>query len=118
GLPCNDPRERKCRNRKRGRFLWRMMIALRRRRMWASAARNALVASSVHRAGIGFEKATQSLRVNPVKPQIEAAGKLNALRTAFEVGVKTPQIARQFGLSQADLRKASASNGRRTPTNG
>jgi tripartite-type tricarboxylate transporter receptor subunit TctC len=42
------PRERKCRNKKRGRFLWRMMIALRRRRMWASTARNSLVVSSVH----------------------------------------------------------------------
>jgi hypothetical protein len=42
------PRERKCRNRKRGRFLWRMMIALRRRRMWASIARSPLAASAVH----------------------------------------------------------------------
>jgi hypothetical protein len=43
-------RQRLCRSRPpmalRGRFLWRMMIALRRRRMWASAARNALVAEA------------------------------------------------------------------------
>jgi len=51
----------------------------------------------------------------PGKPQIEAAvvhltpGKLNAVRAAFNAGVKPPQIARQFGLSQSDVRKALAS---------
>jgi hypothetical protein len=36
-------------------------------------------------------------------------GKLNAIRAAFKVGVKPAQIARQFGLSQSDVRKALAS---------
>jgi hypothetical protein len=50
----------------------------------------------------------------PDKPQIEAAavhltpGKLNAVRAAFKAGVKPSQIARQFGLSQSDVRKALA----------
>ena len=35
-------------------------------------------------------------------------GKLNAVRAAFKVGVKPSRIARQFGLSQADVRKALA----------
>jgi hypothetical protein len=49
------------------------------------------------------------------KPQIEVVavhltpGKLNAVRAAFKVGVKPSQIARQFGLSQSDVRKALAS---------
>ena len=58
----------------------------------------------------------------PDKPRIEAAvahltpGKLNVVRGAFKVGVKPSQIARQFGLSQSDVRKALASDGsRRAP---
>jgi hypothetical protein len=35
-------------------------------------------------------------------------GKLNAVRAAFKVGVKPSQIARQFGLSQSDVRQALA----------
>jgi hypothetical protein len=48
------------------------------------------------------------------KPRIETAvlhltpGKLNAVRAAFKAGVKPSQIARQFGLSQVDVRKALA----------
>jgi hypothetical protein len=33
------------------------------------------------------------------------SGKLNAIRAAFKAGVKPSQIARQFGISQADVRK-------------
>jgi hypothetical protein len=63
--------------------------------------------------------------VTPDKPQIEAAavhltpGKLNAVRAAFKAGVKPSQIARLFGLSQSDVRKALASDAsRRTPDRG
>jgi hypothetical protein len=40
-------------------------------------------------------------------------GKLNAVRAAFKAGVKPSQIARQFGLSQSDVRKALASDASR-----
>jgi DNA invertase Pin-like site-specific DNA recombinase len=40
-------------------------------------------------------------------------GKLNAVRAAFKAGVKPLQIARQFGLSQSDVRKALASDASR-----
>jgi hypothetical protein len=33
---------------------------------------------------------------------------LNAVRTAFKAGVEPSRIARQFGLSQFDVRKALA----------
>jgi hypothetical protein len=33
-------------------------------------------------------------------------GKLNAVRAAFKAGVKPSVIARQFGISQSDVRKA------------
>jgi predicted DNA-binding protein (UPF0251 family) len=53
------------------------------------------------------------------KPRTEAAvvhltpRKMNAVRAAFKVGVKPSQIARQFGLSQSDVRKALASDASR-----
>jgi hypothetical protein len=55
----------------------------------------------------------------PDKRRIEAVavhltpGKLNAVRAAFKVGVKPARIARQFGLSQSDVRKALASDASR-----
>jgi hypothetical protein len=36
-------------------------------------------------------------------------GKLNAVRAAFRAGVTPSRIARQFGISQSDVRKALAS---------
>ena len=41
------------------------------------------------------------------------AGKLNAVLAAFKAGVKPPAIARQFGISQSDVRKALAQGKRR-----
>jgi hypothetical protein len=38
-----------------------------------------------------------------------SVGKLNAVRAAFKAGLKPSQIARQFRLSQADVRNALAS---------
>ena len=40
-------------------------------------------------------------------------GKLNAARAAFKAGVKPSAIARQFGISQSDVRKALAQGMRR-----
>jgi hypothetical protein len=37
-------------------------------------------------------------------------GKLNAVRAAFKAGVTPSRIARQFGISQSDVRKALAGN--------
>jgi hypothetical protein len=46
-----------------------------------------------------------------------ALGKLNAVRAAFKAGVPPSQIARQFGISQSDVRKALAGDAsRRTPS--
>jgi transposase-like protein len=57
------------------------------------------------------------------KRQVEAVavpltqGKLNAVRAAFKAGISPSKIARQFGLSQSDVRKALASDGsRRIPS--
>jgi hypothetical protein len=46
--------------------------------------------------------------------QVEAAtlsltrGQINAVRAVFKAGIKPSRIARQFGLSQSDVRKALA----------
>jgi DNA-binding NarL/FixJ family response regulator len=40
-------------------------------------------------------------------------GKLNAVRAAFKAGVTPSRIARQFGISQSDVRKALASEMRK-----
>jgi hypothetical protein len=40
-------------------------------------------------------------------------GKLNAVRAAFKAGVKPSAIARQFGLSRSEVRKALAAERRR-----
>jgi hypothetical protein len=42
-----------------------------------------------------------------------AQGKLNAVRAAFKAGVKPSLIARQFGISQSDVRKALAGDKKR-----
>jgi len=39
-------------------------------------------------------------------------GKLNAVRAAFKAGVKPSAIARQFGISRSDVRKALAQDTR------
>ena len=39
-----------------------------------------------------------------------ALGKLNAVRAAFKAGVTPSRIARQFGVSQSDVRRALASD--------
>jgi hypothetical protein len=48
-------------------------------------------------------------RIKEVAPPL-ALGKLNAVRAAFKAGVRPSRIARQFGVSQSDVRKALASD--------
>jgi hypothetical protein len=42
-----------------------------------------------------------------------AQGKLNAVRAAFKAGVTPSRIARQFGVSLSDVRKALANDGKK-----
>jgi hypothetical protein len=50
-----------------------------------------------------------AFREKPSKAPSLPQGKLNAVRAAFKAGVKPSQIARQFGISQSDVRKTLAS---------
>jgi hypothetical protein len=53
---------------------------------------------------------------SPRKGRVESVavpltqGKVNAVRAAFKAGVTPSRIARQFGISQSDVRKALASD--------
>jgi hypothetical protein len=48
-------------------------------------------------------------RTKEVAPPL-AQGKLNAVRATFKAGVRPSRIAREFGISQADVRRALASD--------
>jgi predicted DNA-binding protein (UPF0251 family) len=54
------------------------------------------------------EKTTSRKQIN-IAEVILSTGKLNAVRAAFKAGVTPSRIARQFGISQANVRKALAS---------
>ena len=82
------------------------------------------VTTEAERRGRRPPSPAKEKRVADAKPQRrqEAAeyggvslttGKLNAVRAAFKAGVKPSAIARQFGISQSDVRKALAQGMRR-----
>jgi hypothetical protein len=83
----------------------------------------AAVTTEVERRGLlppsrAKEKPTADARPHPCQALAGHAaaslttGKLNAVRAAFKAGVKPSAIARQFGISQSDVRKALATEGR------
>lgn len=51
-------------------------------------------------------------RAKEVPPPL-AQGKLNAVRAAFKAGVRPSRIAREFGISQSDVKKALAGDGKK-----
>ena len=54
-------------------------------------------------------KISQRRRVEFVEVSL-TRGQLNAVRSAFKAGITPARIARQFGISQSNVRKALASN--------
>ena len=57
-------------------------------------------------------KPATKARVDDI-PVSLSTGKLNAIRAAFKAGLKPTQIARQFGISQSDVRKVLASDAKK-----
>jgi predicted DNA-binding protein (UPF0251 family) len=86
----------------------------------AGALKRLDVSSEAERRGLRPAKEKPVADAKPQRRQ-EAAedragmttGKLNAVRAAFKAGVKPSAIARQFGISQSDVRKALAQGPRR-----
>jgi hypothetical protein len=56
------------------------------------------------------DEGSRTRRVKEVAPITLTRGQINAVRAAFKAGVTPARIARQFGLSQSDVRKALASD--------
>jgi hypothetical protein len=52
---------------------------------------------------------TRQRQIRPAAASL-ARGQVNAVRAAFKAGVTPSRIARQFGLSQSDVRKALSSD--------
>jgi hypothetical protein len=59
-------------------------------------------------------KASRKSPIQQFGPPLTLA-KLNVVRAAFKAGVAPSRIARQFGISHADVRKALASSSKRSP---
>ena len=65
------------------------------------------------------DHATTTTEESPERRQPEEAnvaltrGQVNAVRAAFKAGITPSRIARQFGISQSDVRKVLASESRR-----
>jgi transposase-like protein len=55
------------------------------------------------------QRKRNSEAVSPPLPQ----GKLNAVRAAFKAGVTPARIAREFGISQQDVRRALAGDAKK-----
>jgi len=58
-------------------------------------------------SGSGGNSRQRQVEVPSSLPQ----GQLNAVRAAFKAGITPSRIARQFGISQSDVRKALAGGG-------
>lgn len=70
----------------------------------------AAVIGELKQRGKTFPVSDEPLRkqhTNEVAPPL-AQGKLNAIHAAFKAGVRPSRIAKQFGVSQADVRKVLA----------
>ena len=64
------------------------------------------------KSGPNTDESFRKRRVEAVAVPL-TQGKLNAVRAAFKAGVTPSRIARQFGISQSDVRKALASDAER-----
>ena len=62
----------------------------------------------------GSRKTSRKPPIKEIGPPLTPA-KRNAVQAAFKAGVSPSRIARQFGISHADVRKALASGTKRAP---
>jgi hypothetical protein len=70
---------------------------------------SAVIAEQKQRGNKSPAEISRKQRVDVVAAVPLTQGKLNAVRAAFKAGVTPSRIARQFGISQSDIRKALAS---------
>jgi hypothetical protein len=70
---------------------------------------SAVLDEQQRRRGISVPETSSSKRRVDVASNPLTRGQINAVRAAFKAGISPSRIARQFGLSQADVRKVLAS---------
>jgi len=70
---------------------------------------SAVIAEQKRRGNKSPAEISRKQRVDVVAAVPLTQGKLNAVRAAFKAGITPSRIARQFGISQSDIRKALAS---------
>ena len=71
---------------------------------------SAVIAEQRRRGKTPSAEISRKQRVEVAATAPLTQGKLNAVRAAFKAGVTPSRIARQFGISQSDVRKALASD--------
>jgi hypothetical protein len=71
---------------------------------------SAVIAEQKRRGNKSPAKISRKQPVNAVAAVPLTQGKLNAVRAAFRAGITPSRIARQFGISQSDIRQALASD--------
>jgi hypothetical protein len=70
---------------------------------------SAIIAEQKRRVKKLSAEISRKQRVEVVAAATLTQGRLNAIRASFKAGVTPSRIARQFGISQSDIRKALAS---------
>ena len=70
---------------------------------------SAVIGEQKRRGNKSPAEISRKQRVDVVTVVPLTQGKLNAVRAAFKAGITPSRIARQFGISQSDVRKALAS---------
>src|SRR3954451_21608096 len=65
--------------------------------------------AEIRRRGRRLPSDKPTPEIRPLTTASLTPGQLNAVRAAFKAGITPTRIARQFGLSQSDVRKALAS---------
>src|SRR6266545_3761037 len=61
----------------------------------------------------GSRKKNESSKLRPAHAVLSLTrGQVNAVRAAFKAGIAPPRIAREFGISQSEVRKVLASDAR------
>ncbi len=70
---------------------------------------SAIIAEQKRRGKKLAAEMSRKQRIDVVTSVPLTQGKLNAVRAAFKAGIRPSKIARQFGISQSDIRKALAS---------
>jgi predicted DNA-binding protein (UPF0251 family) len=81
----------------------------RRRLLWSIGAESTPLSRRLANRAASTDKTPRRRKARPAEVSL-TLGQVNAVRAAFKAGITPSRIARQFGISQANVRKALASD--------